>query len=419
MKEYMQRAGFWSLLALVIGVQLGLGATILPSNLAPYGVWGILSFLITGSGVISLALVFAALSENSRAGGPYVYVQDAFGDRAAFVAAWSYWIISWVGTVPILVFAAGSMEMLFGGWSTSTAIIVEITILTVITLINLTGVGAGEIIFSAARVIPFVVFPFIALKYGSLKNIEIPKDISPMLALNKASLIALWGFLGIEAGTTPADTVENPNKTIPRAIIYGTFIVAALYIVNLVSVMSVVPAGALSNSLSPYATYLEYSMGGDYAKVVSVFIIIVCVGCVKSWILTSGEAAYSAAQEQMFPSSFAKRNKFASPYVGVITTSVLMGICGLMLKNNTIKEQINILIEFCSTAYLILYMICAVILGIMMWRRKIAASVMRWSLVTVGLAFCSWAICMARPRDIIGAAMIPLSGVVLGLFRRK
>src|SRR3954454_10694283 len=73
--------GVWALTSLVVGNVIGSSIFLLPSLLAPYGGLAIVSWLITCSGALMIALVFARLAEKvPRAGGPYVYTRQAFGD---------------------------------------------------------------------------------------------------------------------------------------------------------------------------------------------------------------------------------------------------------------------------------------------------------------------------------------------------
>ena len=52
-------------------------------------------------------------------------------------------------------------------------------------------------------------------------------------------------FLGLESATIPADNVQNPGKTIPRATMIGVVIVAAVYITSQITIISVVPNAEL------------------------------------------------------------------------------------------------------------------------------------------------------------------------------
>ncbi|GHT89161.1 hypothetical protein FACS1894113_3460 [Alphaproteobacteria bacterium] len=71
---------FLALVAIVIGSQIGSSTFITPATLAPFGCVGLLGWLVSVAGAISLALVFSDLSSHlPKNGGPHVYVAAAFG----------------------------------------------------------------------------------------------------------------------------------------------------------------------------------------------------------------------------------------------------------------------------------------------------------------------------------------------------
>lgn len=91
-----------------MGNIIGGGIFLLPVSVAPYGTISLVAF-----GAIALALVFGRLAQRDpRTGGPYVYVREAFGDFAGFLAAWSYWITSWVSNAALAVTAVGYLDVL-------------------------------------------------------------------------------------------------------------------------------------------------------------------------------------------------------------------------------------------------------------------------------------------------------------------
>src|SRR5512139_869607 len=94
--------GFWMAVALVVGNVVGSGVYMLPAALAPHGRNSLLAWGLVTAGVLFLATVFAALGRAfPREGGPYAYTREAFGDLAAFVVAWGYWVSVWVGNAAL------------------------------------------------------------------------------------------------------------------------------------------------------------------------------------------------------------------------------------------------------------------------------------------------------------------------------
>jgi APA family basic amino acid/polyamine antiporter len=83
----------------------------MPALLAPYGSYSILGWAVTGFGAICLALSYSYLSSRKLGlGGPYFYVQEAFGSKWAAIVAWGYWI-SLVAPVPALAFTGYSKHI--------------------------------------------------------------------------------------------------------------------------------------------------------------------------------------------------------------------------------------------------------------------------------------------------------------------
>ncbi len=145
-----QKMGFWAVFALVAGSQIGSGVFMQPASLAPYGMYSLLGWLISGTGAIALALVFSWLcSRLPKTGGPCVYVQEAFGPILGFFTGWTYWVISWVSTTVLFVASIGYLSPLLGHPSALTRLILELSLLFLLTWINLRGVvAAGRAEFS-------------------------------------------------------------------------------------------------------------------------------------------------------------------------------------------------------------------------------------------------------------------------------
>ncbi len=83
--------------------------------------------------------------------------------------------------------------------------------------------GIGEIFFSSCKVIPMIIIPLLALKGWKGDHIMQPIQGSAWPAINAASGLTFWGFVGLEAGTTLANCVENSRVIVPRALFFGLY----------------------------------------------------------------------------------------------------------------------------------------------------------------------------------------------------
>lgn len=91
-----QTLSFVALISLVVGSMIGSGIFALPAAFARTtgGVGAMIAWLIAGTGMLMLALVFQNLSMRrpDLDSGIYAYAKAGFGDYAGFVSAAGYWI---------------------------------------------------------------------------------------------------------------------------------------------------------------------------------------------------------------------------------------------------------------------------------------------------------------------------------------
>lgn len=176
-----KKIGFWSVFAIVTGSQIGTTVFISPASLAPYGVFGLIGWLLSGCGAIALCLVFASLcSRFPQTGGPHAYIKHLFGPTAAFFTGWTYWVISYVSTTVVVITAISSLSPFLGNISQMTEVTMQIILLMAITLLNLRGVqaaGKAEFILILLKFIPLIIIPIAALFYFNINNFVVFEDI--------------------------------------------------------------------------------------------------------------------------------------------------------------------------------------------------------------------------------------------------
>ena len=238
------KIGFWSVLALVVGSQIGSGVFMLPASLASFGSYSLAGWVIAGFGAIALALVFANLcAKFPKTGGPHVYVEQLFGKDLSFFVGWTYWVVSWISTSAVVIAAISYLSPFIGDQSPMVYLSLELLLLLIMCCLNLFGVstaGRAETVFTGLKFIPLLIVPVVAIYGFNSDNFYVSEAIASQdtsTTLGQVTLLTLWGFIGVESATTPAGSVENPEKTIPRAIVLGTILVALIYIFNSVAIM--------------------------------------------------------------------------------------------------------------------------------------------------------------------------------------
>ncbi len=421
----VKKIGFWSVLAIVMGSQIGSGVFMLPASLAPYGEYSILGWLVSGMGAICLALVFAGLCQRfPRTGGPHVYVKAMFGLTPGFFTGWTYWIISWVSTTAVIIASISYLSPFLGAQPPWVYLILEILLLLAVTVLNLKGIQAAgemEFILSILKIIPLFVLPLLAIFYFNRDNFSVVPDIAVLPLSSKLSqvvLLTLWGFIGLETATTPAGSVENPGKTIPRAIILGTLCTALLYLMSNIGIMGLVPGHVLANAKAPYVVASHYLFGGNWHYLIAIIASVACVGTLNAWMLASGQIVLGLAEDQLMPEGFAQKNAANAPALGLLTSAV--GILPLLVltMNVNIAQQITDIIDFSVVAFLFVYLMCVLAYLKLLLTQKLAWY--HWTYSLGALLFCGWIISQTSALTLSVASLFVLSGVpVYCLWYRK
>lgn len=416
---------FRSVVSLVIGSQIGSGAFLLPASLAFLGPISLIGWLISGTGAILLALVFAALSTRiSKGGGPHVYIEEAFGRKCAFFVAWTYWLISWISSIAVIVAAVGCLSSIFGLSAPWFILLLEVVIFSSITWINIrSSVGAGsfELFLTILKCIPLVVIPiagfFFFQKSHFVPFIQASGELGSIL--NTACLMTFWGFIGLESATTTSAMIENPTKTIPRAVLIGTILVAVIYFINSLSVMGVVPLSSLASSQAPYADAARIMAGGGWDVVIAIIAFAACIGTLNAWVLTSGQIAAEAAKDGLFPPFFGKVNRSGSPYASLLVAyGCTLPLLALTLTPN-ILTQLGEVIDVSVTTFLFIYLSCSLAL-IQILRKEQGKKRILYILISLAASgFCVWILVFVTIYKLLLCSLFVLSGLPVYLWRRK
>ncbi len=416
-----RKMGFWAVTSLVAGSQIGTGIFLLPASLAPFGAAGLSSWLITGLGALALALVFARLCARiPKTGGPHTFIEKAFGPSAGYFSAWTYWVISWLSTPMVVIAVITYLSPIFGEFHPAARLFLQLAVLLSITGLNLLGVrsaGKMEFVFTLLKLLPLLLVPAAGLFFMKKAHFVPfnPTPDSTIGVMNAAALLTLWGFIGVESATTPAESVDNPQKTIPRALMMGTLLVAIVYIFSSTVIMGVVPPEALAASKAPFADAAQIIFGGNWYILISLAASIVCLGTLNAWVLTSGQIALGAAADGHLPKWFGKVNKRGAPQWGIVASSLGIIPVLILTMNQGLVSQINLMIDVSVTAFLFIYALSAMSYLKLFWKNNPGGIL----LGILALSFCGWALYSSGIKMVALASLIALAGLPLYLWKRR
>jgi APA family basic amino acid/polyamine antiporter len=355
--------GLWMLTALVAGNMIGSGIFLLPASLASFGSISLVAWVLTSLGAICLGLVFAKLgSLLPRVGGPYAYCREGFGNFTGFQIAYNYWIALWVGNAAIAVAAVSYLSVFFPAFKNSSelTLAVGLGLVWLLTFVNILGVkqaGIFQLVTTILKLLPLILIGTFGLLYihpHYLMNVNTTSQ-SHFSAITGAATLTLWSFIGLESASVPADDVEDPQRTIPRATILGVVLTAIVYIFSTVAIMGVIPMSQLAKSNSPYADAAQLMFGHTAYYIIAIGAVISCLGALNGWTLLQGQIPLAAARDGLFPKVFAKETKQGTPYVGLIVSSLLITALMISTYGFGLVQQFTLIILIATLASLIPY----------------------------------------------------------------
>jgi basic amino acid/polyamine antiporter, APA family len=409
--------------ALVVGNMIGAGIFLLPALLAPFGQNATYAWLLTIGGALFLAVTFAILSRRIE-GGPFVYVERAFGPEVAFVVVWSYLVSIWTANA-ILPIAAVSNFSHFAPvlGHPIVAPATAILFLWVLLLVNINGARAAgfvQVLTTLLKALPLIAVFLIAAIYFGRGVPAAPQSPMPISggAIAAAAALALFSMLGIECATVSADKVKDPHRTIPIASVLGPAIAGAIYLGVTWAVLYLLPGAEAANSPSPFADAAQPVVGPIAGSLIALFAGISALGALNGWLLCSGEIPLKLARDGAFPAWFAKTSGPGTP----VRAQVVGCIAATLLIVSNYSRSLAGLYAFITlisvVSTLVLYVGCSASALTLLARRRLTGALLGIC-ATMGLIFSLWAFWGAGLEPSLWGLALVATGIPVWLAVRR
>jgi APA family basic amino acid/polyamine antiporter len=419
--------GFWMCTALVIGNTIGMGIFVLPASLAPYGFNAMLGWGITVVGMTMLARVFAQLArEFPGADGPYTYIERTTGKLPAYIAIWCYWVSCWITNAALAIGIVGYLTKVVPGLESVPAAALATVLIWVFVGINLLGVRTGggvQIVTTVLKLLPLLFIlglgAWLLVTEPAAYTRHTPATPITLEGLMAASTIALFAMLGIESAAVPAGRVRDPEKNIPRATLYGTLLMAVIYIGVSAMAMLLLQQDRLAQSSAPFADLLDEFVGDGNGRLLSVFVVISGLGALNGWTLLVSELTASLGRHGFLPPRVCTLNSRGAPWAALTVTGVLASGMVLMNYSKSMVDGFTFLTQVVTAANLPLYLLCSIALVVLARRgeRNLPASL--FVLGLLGTAYVVFAFIGLGSEPFIWSLVLGACGLPLYWLMRR
>jgi APA family basic amino acid/polyamine antiporter len=194
--------------------------------------------------------------------------------------------------------------------------------------VNVWGVREAavlQLVTTVLKILPLVAVGFLGVMTVHVSNLRAfnVSAHSTVSAVTATAALTLWGFLGLECATIPAEQVRNPERTIPLATVLGTVATAGLYLLSAFVVMGTLPVAELAASPAPYADAATRIWGPWTGKAVAAGAALAGFGVLNGWVLMQGQMPLAPARDGLFPEAFGRLSRRGTPVFGLVLSSAL------------------------------------------------------------------------------------------------
>ncbi len=337
-----RRLGLWSAIAVLIGTTIGSGIFRSPAGIADKlpGPLPFLSIWVVGGifalcGALTLAEVAGAFPQT---GGIYVFIREAWGRLPAFLFGWAELIL-------IRAAALGAISTTFSEY-----------------FIRVLGHDPRVAPYSryvhyvaAGAIILLAVFNYVGMKWGSLvQNVTTLAKTGALLVIivlaftlglpqtgghftpaappgsfsfapfGLALVSVLWVYDGWADVSFVGGEVKDPERNLPRVLIYGTLAIIALYLLANIAYLAVLPVEEMRHSKLVAADAAQKLVGPVGVVFVSVAVMISTFGTLNGSVMTGARILFAmAADGLLFKPVATVHKKFQTPSVAIVLEAVL------------------------------------------------------------------------------------------------
>lgn len=325
--------------------------------------------------LIPAALVSAELAAAwPKQGGIYVWVKEAFGSKAGFVAIWLQWIENIIWYPTLLSFVAGTIGYIINPELAHNVIFLVSVILVAFwgaTLINLNGMKTSAA-FSTLCTISGLLIPMaliIALGVtwvvsGNPLQIDFSWHGFMPNMHNPDAWVALTGIIlsycGIEIATVHAGDVVNPQRDFPRALLYSVAIILSTLVLGALAIAVVLPEKDISlvaGIMQAFSAFFKQYHMSWCLPIIAFMLVMGGLGGINNWIIAPTKGLLVAAQDGHLPVHMREVNEHGAPSVMLFYQAIIVSLMTIVfLMMPSVNGSYWLLTVIAAQLYMLMYL---------------------------------------------------------------
>jgi basic amino acid/polyamine antiporter, APA family len=307
-------------------------------------VW-VVGGLVALCGALTLGEVAALYP---RAGGIYVYLNEAYGPLPAFLAGWLFLVIAPASIGAVALVFAEYLGRLLPDLHDASRLVATAAV-TLVAGWNYRSLRLGAAVqnlSSASKVLAILGLTAAAFLLGDSREgtrvglVELAPESWAGFGLGLVTV--LWAYNGWQDATYVGGEIRDPGRNLPRALILGTLIVTAVYLAANGAYLAVLPMDEITRSPLVATDVAVRLFGGIGSALIAALVCVSTFGTMNSGTMCYPRIFYAMAEDRLFFRGIAAVHpRYGTPHAAIVLTAAL-AICYLWVR--TFEQLIEVFV---------------------------------------------------------------------------
>jgi APA family basic amino acid/polyamine antiporter len=363
-----RRLGVWSATALVVSNMIGTGIFTTTGFLAgdlgqPWLVLGI--WIVGALFALAGALCYSELGINfPTSGGEYVYLRRAYGPVWGFLSGWVSFFAGFSAPIAAAALAfAGYLAFIFPvlgqnssaftwnmagiTWQVGATQMLAAGLVLTLTILNCAGlvlIARVQNVLTMIKVVVIASFVVLGLSVGqgswdNFGGTAVRTSTSPLPEQFAVSLFwVMFGYSGWNAATYVAEELREPQRTLPRALIFGTVAVALMYLALNIVFIFATPLESMKGVVAVGALAASALFGSQVAGIFGLLMALAIVSTVNAMITIGPRVYYAMAKDGAFLSIAARVSTRSRVPIAAV---ICQGVCATLMTFTSFPQLVT------------------------------------------------------------------------------
>jgi len=313
---------------------------------------------------IPLGLTIAELATRDPGqGGFYRWVRRAFGEAQGFLTGWFYWVSNVTYLPSLLIFLASATAYAIGKPELAEqrlfAGTFALAVLWLVAWLNVRGLQLGRLVTGGGAAASWIAALLLIgagavlyLQTGSATTwswravFTVSGDLQTLAYFGTLS----FALVGLELAPVMGGEINDPNRTIPRALVISGITIALLYVAGTLAILVALPPAEVSplsgafGAVSAIASKTGWSM---LSPLVAGLVAFAVIGGVAAWLGAVARLPYAVGLDRFLPPAMARLHpRHGTPHVAILFQTVIISLFIVASQaGGTVREAYLVLVD--------------------------------------------------------------------------